>query len=339
MAVGKTIRVLGGEVTVRLSDQQAATIRRTRLYRNLVAPLRRRLGHRPAAAPAAEASAQQGVPVFHPRPVQMPQDTPEQRALVERIQARSGPWYHTVDVGHGVRTPGGFDHAPALAHYGLPDDLTGMRCLDVATFDGFWAFEMERRGAAEVVALDIEQWTDLDLPPYVREEFAGKGLAVSTGQGFQILHELKQSRVERRICNVYDLSPEKFGTFDLVYCGDLLVHLSNPHRALQNICAVTRGTAILAEPFYPPLDEAGLGPIAVLSGDMSNCHWWVPSSAFQEKAIGLAGFTRVERRGTVDLRTREHPEVANVRAIYHASRPANVLPAPVLPDFATAGLR
>jgi len=33
-------------------------------------------------------------------------------------------------------------------------DLRGARCLDIGTADGFWAFEMERRGAADVLATD-----------------------------------------------------------------------------------------------------------------------------------------------------------------------------------------
>ncbi len=42
-----------------------------------------------------------------------------------------------------------------------------MRALDVATFDGFWAFEMERRGASEIVAIDLDCADKLDLPPRV----------------------------------------------------------------------------------------------------------------------------------------------------------------------------
>lgn len=33
----------------------------------------------------------------------------------------------------------------------------GMCALNVGTWDGFWAFEMERRGA-EVVALNLDDW-------------------------------------------------------------------------------------------------------------------------------------------------------------------------------------
>ena len=38
----------------------------------------------------------------------------------------------------------------------MPEDLTGMRVLDIGARDGFYTFEAERRGAREVVALDYE---------------------------------------------------------------------------------------------------------------------------------------------------------------------------------------
>ena len=40
-----------------------------------------------------------------------------------------------------------FDLRDYVDHYGLPERMDGMRALDVGTWDGFWAFEMERRGA------------------------------------------------------------------------------------------------------------------------------------------------------------------------------------------------
>src|SRR6476659_6979467 len=77
-------------------------------------------------------------------------------------------WYHSLDLGNGVRTNGMFDHASVLGRYPIPADLTGKRCLDVGTMDGFWAFEMERRGAAAVTALDLEGPAALDWPAAIR---------------------------------------------------------------------------------------------------------------------------------------------------------------------------
>src|ERR1700722_1054500 len=56
---------------------------------------------------------------------------PEQAAVYDRI--KDIDWYHTIDLGNGVLTPGRFNHLPLLKEYGLPESLSGKRCLDVAT--------------------------------------------------------------------------------------------------------------------------------------------------------------------------------------------------------------
>ena len=63
-------------------------------------------------------------------------------------------WYHTIELAPGLVTPGWFDLRPIVDLMPWPD-VRGRRCLDIGTYDGFLAFEMERRGADEVVALDI----------------------------------------------------------------------------------------------------------------------------------------------------------------------------------------
>jgi predicted nicotinamide N-methyase len=40
----------------------------------------------------------------------------------------------------------------------FPASFAGQRVLDVGTFDGFYAFLAEHRGAARVVAVDNEQY-------------------------------------------------------------------------------------------------------------------------------------------------------------------------------------
>src|SRR3954454_13821602 len=82
--------------------------------------------------------------------------------LADRVAATS--WYHTIDLGSGVVTPGEYDLRPILGRVPLPRSLTGMRCLDVGTHDGFWAFEMERRGAERVLAIDLDDPARLDWP-------------------------------------------------------------------------------------------------------------------------------------------------------------------------------
>lgn len=216
------------------------------------------------------------------------------RRLEERVVGID--WYHTIDLGNGVVTPGGFDHAPSLHHYQLPERLDGVRVLDVATYDGFWAFEFERRGAREVIALDLERVSDLDLPPARRRALSPEELGRRIGEGFELAREALGSKVRRQSLSVYDLSPECFGTFDLVFVGSLLLHLTNPILALQRIASVTAGYALIVECYHPMVPNG----FARYEGGVDNV-WWFLSLGCVERMIRDAGFGRVERFATFGL--------------------------------------
>jgi tRNA (mo5U34)-methyltransferase len=207
-------------------------------------------------------------------------------------------WYHTIDLGGGVVTPGVFDHRPLLASYRLPDRMDGLRVLDVATWDGFWAFEFERRGAKEVVALDIPSHGDVDLSPAVRRQRmaveGGEMLRRKTGRGFEIARERLGSSVVRRTLSVYDLSPEAVGTFDVVHVGDLLLHLKYPLRALERTLSVTSGYAIISEAYVPELDALGKERLARYLGGEKDATWWEFSLDVLQRMILDAGFERIE---------------------------------------------
>ncbi len=170
--------------------------------------------------------------------------TPESLSADQlRAEVEKYPWYHTLDLGQGVVTPGMFDHAPVLRHYPLPAELSGMTCLDVATMDGYWAFEMERRGAASVTAIDLEDPSHLDWPSSLRDTH-DKTMDETKATRFALAQDALGSKVERKLLSAYDLSPE-LGMFDFVFCGDLLLHIKDPITALENIRSVCAGSAVI----------------------------------------------------------------------------------------------
>jgi SAM-dependent methyltransferase len=175
-------------------------------------------------------------------------------------------------------------------------DVRGKRCLDVGTYDGFLAFELERRGAAQVVCTDISDHESWDWPADIRargpRHMADVGRFLGEkGLGFQIAHRALGSRAEKIELNVYDLSPERLGTFDVVVCGSLMLHLREPIRALEAIRSVCGGVFMSAE-------EIRLGltlrhprrPVAVLNGVGELCTWWVPNAAGHRRMLRSAGF-------------------------------------------------
>lgn len=214
--------------------------------------------------------------------------TPEVQEIRRRVNELE--WYHTIDLGYGIITPGHFDHRPHLSQYPIPERLDGMRVLDVGTYDGFWAFEFERRGAAEVVAIDVDNFDSLDLPPRARFKLSPAELARNTGDRFKLCQDVLRSRVRREVLSVYELSPERLGKFDFIFMGDLLLHLMNPLKALQNVCSVTKGHAVIVDMFHPALPGK---LISYESGD-TNCIFWTMSFGALEQMVKDAGFSKVQ---------------------------------------------
>lgn len=211
-------------------------------------------------------------------------------AVVQRRMPRR-QWYHTIELADGSTTAGYFDTRSAAEEVQWPANLQGGRCLDVGTFDGFWAFEMERRGAAEVVALDLDDPSSLDWTYDEAERGPNVVLewGAERGPGFVEAARDRGSSVKRVNRSVYDLDPATDGHFDLVFCGALLLHLRDPVRALEAMRTVCTGSLILVETVDPVLDVmARRVPAARFHPDWDQ--WWRVNSAGLIELTCVAGF-------------------------------------------------
>lgn len=134
-------------------------------------------------------------------------------------------WFLSFEIIPGVISPGlfVFDAENQASLLGIPKNLTGMRALDVGTWDGPMAFELEKRGA-EVIALDIHN---------------------PNNTGFNIAKELKQSKVEYVQGSVYDLTKLLKGTFDLVTFLGVYYHLKSPILGFENISLILKTNGFL----------------------------------------------------------------------------------------------
>lgn len=213
---------------------------------------------------------------------------------------RSVSWYHTIELPNGVVTPGQFDHRELLPRYGLPRDLSGKRALDVATFNGYWAFEMERRGA-NVTAVDLDDPHDWDYPKLARGLAPERGTSAPIGRGFEIAANALGSKVQRLGRSVYDLNPEEMGAFDFVHAGDLLVHLRDPLTALERIRSVCTGEFLLSDGIDLPAQRGTFGPTMQYLGGWDDVVWWVPSLDALVQLVIDAGFTGVHVNAIYNL--------------------------------------
>jgi tRNA (mo5U34)-methyltransferase len=90
---------------------------------------------------------------------------------------------------------------------------------------------------------------------------------------------------------VYDLSPASLGSFDVVVCGSLLLHLRDPLRALAAIRSVCAGEFLCTNQV-----ELGLTvlhphrPVTRLDGTSGVTQWWLPNRAAHRRMLAAAGF-------------------------------------------------
>jgi tRNA (mo5U34)-methyltransferase len=168
-------------------------------------------------------------------------NTPEQAtaeilAGVEQLQ----PWFHGIDLGHGIRTKTQsiagepVDHPlptwRVIAPH-LPADLTGQSVLDVGCNAGFYSVEVARRGAGPVLGVDVQRL-------HVRQA--------------SLVRRALGLHIEFRRMSVYDVTPRTVGQFDITLALGLVYHLKHLVLAVENLPHVTRDMLILETALYPP---------------------------------------------------------------------------------------
>jgi tRNA (mo5U34)-methyltransferase len=191
-------------------------------------------------------------------------------------------WWHVIDLPGGESTPGGWDLRQTTDELPWPD-VTGKRCLDVGTADGFWAFELERRGAAEVVATDVPS-----------------SFQARARQRFELVRELRGSSVLYEARSVFDLE----GEYDVVVMGFVLQMVADPLGALEALRSVCRGHLLLLDTVSAPLSLLR-SPLARLDARRDGREWFVFNRAGLRKAVEIAGWTVEAQTGV--LRDRPGP--------------------------------
>ena len=215
-------------------------------------------------------------------------------------------WYHTVELPHGLVTPGLYDFRATLSCFPFPEDMRGMSVLDIGSATGFFAFEFEKRGA-RVVSVELPSLYALDRFPGQEIEhalekieqmivprsldgldgfikkFTAEQLYFYLLEGpFEFCRKLLNSRIERCYSTVYELTPERLGSqsFDLVFMGDVLLHTLNPLMALAAVAPLCRGALVLSQ--VMPEEHKGQPAMHYVGGSdpqSDELSWWWPNEA------------------------------------------------------------
>ena len=205
-------------------------------------------------------------------------DAHELVSLKREVEALQ--WWHQIDLGDGVTTPGP-DPTPArLPELQIPEDLTGQSVLDVGAWDGFFSFEAERRGARRVLATDSFCW--------------GQG-GWGTKAGFELARRALRSRVEDLDIDPLDLRPDTVGMFDLVLFIGVLYHMRHPLLSLERVFSVTRDRLILQT--QVDLTAIERPAMAFYQGSELNndpTNWCGPNPAAVVAMLRAAGFSETK---------------------------------------------
>jgi tRNA (mo5U34)-methyltransferase len=224
---------------------------------------------------------------------------PEYTAHMQRLSgelAKLG-FYHSIELPDGSVIPGTQSLETQrwrIGQFPIPEDLRGKRVLDIGAWDGWFSFEMERRGAS-VVAVDASDKTS-----------------------FRKTKALLNSKVEYVIADICRLKPRDIGYFDIVLFFGVLYHLKHPMMALENVCELSTGL-VCVESFVT--DNVPDAPVPTLEfyesdelgGQFDN--WVGPNISCLLAMCRATGFATVEFRGSRDDRahvvcSKKWPETA-----------------------------
>lgn len=185
-------------------------------------------------------------------------------------------WWHSFEL-PGGRVIQGANTIESLrarvSLFPISQDLRGKRVLDIGAWDGWFSLEMERRGA-EVVAVDAYD-----------------------SKNFRYLQRELKSKIDYRILDMYELTRDKLGTFDIVLFLGVLYHLKHPLLGMERVCALTRDLAVVQtfvslEPGSPVME---FFEIDELGGQFDN--WCAPNVECVAAMARTAGFARAEVLG------------------------------------------
>ena len=267
-----------------------------------------------------------------------------------QAEVDSFPWYHSIDLGHGVTTRGQSIMEEMVTEAQLPD-FRGRTVLDIGAWDGYYSFLAERRGASRVVALDhyawgvdftarTEYWTDcfargalpdqtLDTTDFWRDDLPGR-------RGFDLARKVLESRVEPVVADFTTMDLSTLGAFDIVLYLGVLYHMKEPLTCLERLRAVTSEVAVVETVAAQIPGGAGRSLLELHGGGELNAdfgNWYVPTVEALGSLAHASGFARVDvLRGPPALRTRGRiarrlhlvpssrpdPAAANYRAVIHA---------------------
>lgn len=218
-------------------------------------------------------------------------------------------WFHSVELRKGIFTPGGQGWAQRKIIFDIEKLVVGKTVLDIGSMEGGDVFCAESCGAKSVTACDVDNYLQYDLGKNAAKTFIvkkhieakNKGLEAewiflnSKKFGFELCRAARGSEATRISSSIYDLCPEKHGTYDIVCCFGLFYHLRHPLLALERVYEMANEMAFINNQTF---SGATLDPHTILfhndtwAGSYTN--WFVPTPKMFIDMASSVGFCRIE---------------------------------------------
>ncbi|MBV9655321.1 MAG: DUF1698 domain-containing protein [Acetobacteraceae bacterium] len=223
----------------------------------------------------------------------MPEPEPSLRDRVHGL-----PWFHQIDFGNDVVSPGwiGLDKIRRMAKLIFDRPLAGKSVLDIGCWDGAYSLEAVRRGAGRVLATDHFAWHD----------------SWGDRRCFELTRQYLAPSIEAMDIDVHHLSEARVGRFDTVLFLGVFYHLRHPFQVLEQVAALAREVLVVESRIVAPLSRKPFMrfyPGRELDGDPTN--WWAPNRACMEAMLRDLGFARITFR---------RPDRRFRRGLFHAQR-------------------
>lgn len=150
-------------------------------------------------------------------------------------------FYHCIKLTESITTPGEQEYIPSqnlfLSHLDHIN-FKNKRVLDIGCRDGLFSFYSEKKGASEVIGID----NNLSIPT---KEF---------------LVPFFNSKVQFKEINLFDLSKEQLGEFDIILFPGVLYHLRYPFWGLKIITDLLKkgGKLIIETPLIEDFENKSI---------------------------------------------------------------------------------
>jgi len=105
-------------------------------------------------------------------------------------------------------------------------------------------------------------------------------------------------------CSVYDALPADLGTFDLVFCGSVLIHLRDQVLALERLAGLCDGAFISVESYDRLTNLIPFPAARYRAHREADVVFWEPNVRAWKSMMRTAGFTSIEDRGRLSLKAR-----------------------------------